>query len=48
MTQQQIAAAWGKSISYQAVGRHLKRAGWPAMRHAVAVFEIIINEFNRL
>ena len=44
MTQQQIAAGWGKPISHQAVGRHLKRAGWPAIRHAVAVFEEMIRK----
>lgn len=44
MTRQQIAAAWNKPISYQAVGMHLKRAGWPAIHHAVAVFEETISK----
>lgn len=43
MTHQQIAASWHKPISYQAVGMHLKRAGWPAIRHAVGAFEETIR-----
>ena len=43
MTQQQIAAGWNKPISYQAVGMHLKRAGWGEIRYAVDVFENLIR-----
>jgi len=39
MTQKQIAAAWKEKISCQAVGKHLKRAKWPAIRHGVKIFE---------
>jgi hypothetical protein len=41
-TQQEIAAGWTRPVSYQAVGGHLKRAGWPAVRHAVAMYEASI------
>jgi len=43
MTQQQIAGTWDKPISYQAVGMHLKRAGWGEIRFAVDVFENLIR-----
>lgn len=42
-TQQQIAAAWDKPVSYQAVGMHLKRAGWPAIHYALGAFEETIR-----
>jgi len=34
-----IAAEWSDPITRQAVGKHLARAAWPAIAHAVAVFE---------
>ena len=38
-TQAQIAAEWPHPISRQAVSKHLKNAGWPAVAHGLAVFE---------
>ncbi|MGM0453352.1 MAG: hypothetical protein ACQERN_09335 [Thermodesulfobacteriota bacterium] len=34
-----IAADWPPPISRQAVGKHLSRAGWPALAHALCVVE---------
>jgi hypothetical protein len=35
----QIAAGWPAPVSPQAVSRHLKKARWNAIHHALAVFE---------
>ena len=43
MTQKQIADAWAERISFQAVSRHLQRAGWPALRHAINQYEAVIG-----
>ena len=43
MTQKQIADAWEEGISFQAVSRHLQRAAWPALRHAVNQYEAVMR-----
>jgi len=43
MTQKQIAGAWEGGISFQAVSRHLQRAGWPALRHAIYQYEAVMG-----
>ncbi len=49
--QAEIAAGWPESaggpISRQAVGRHLERAGWHGIAHAVNVFEKKMAVFRR-
>ena len=49
--QAEIAANWpefaGGPISRQAVGRHLERAGWHGIAHAVDVFEKKMAAFRR-
>ena len=49
--QTEIAANWPESaggpISRQAVGRHLERAGWHGIAHAVDVFEKKMAAFRR-
>ena len=43
LTRQQIASDWGGPISSQAVSGHLRRAGWPSIRHAAAMYEAGLN-----
>ncbi len=38
-SQAQIVSNWPEPITRQAVGKHLARAGWPAIAHALTVFE---------
>lgn len=42
MTQKQIAGAWEGGVSFQAVSRHLQRAAWPALRHAINQYEAVM------
>ncbi len=44
-TQAGIAENWPGPISRQAVGKHLQRAEWHAISHALAVFEGKMREF---
>jgi hypothetical protein len=47
LTQQQIAESWvPRRVSYQAVGGHLRRAGWPALRHALASYESSLSSLK--
>ncbi len=39
MPHPQISRLWKKPISPQAVSKHLARAGWPGLRHALEAFE---------
>ena len=36
-----IAATWSPPVTRQAVGKHLERAGWPSIRQAMDVFELL-------
>jgi len=46
-TQEQIAKEWhGESISQQAVGQHLSRAGWVGVEAAVQYYEEIMNNWE--
>lgn len=42
-----IAEHWPGHISRQAVGKHLERAGWHAIAHALAVFEEKMTGLSR-
>ncbi len=39
LKQKQIAESWPVSVTCQAVSRHLKKARWQAIDHAIVVFE---------
>ncbi|MFO8112057.1 MAG: hypothetical protein R6T92_06050 [Desulfosalsimonadaceae bacterium] len=43
--QASIAQNWPGPISRQAVGKHLQRAGWDAISHALSVFEGKMRDF---
>lgn len=44
-SRKQIGGLWKDTISPQAVGRHLERAGWYAVAHGVRVFEDAMLKF---
>lgn len=44
MNRKQIAAGWDPPVTSQAAGRHLKRAGWPAVRHSLDVYEKTVGK----
>lgn len=44
--QDQIARSWPEPITRQAVGKHLARAGWPAIAHALTAFEDHLSRKN--
>lgn len=47
-TQKRIAAMWpGGPVSRQAVGKHLERAGWHGVNHALRVFETRMACFEK-
>ncbi len=40
-SQDRIASDWVPPVTRQAVGKHLERAAWPSIRHALEVFEAL-------
>lgn len=44
--QDRIAGEWSPPVTRQAVGKHLERAAWPAIRQALEIFETLQASFS--